>query len=101
MPVIIRSFRRICLRSGGVAFCSKLSTGLAPFVAGHIHSDPYDTEAGQMIEVTDVDLASMIHNIVAELALKLEERQMTVGVNVDKLVLQGNSSLLYSIFPLI
>lgn len=57
------------------------------------------TEAGQMIEVTDVDLASMIHNIVAELALKLEERQMTVGVNVpDKLVLQGNSSLLYSIF---
>lgn len=57
------------------------------------------TEAGQMIEVADVDLASMIHNIVAELALKLEERQMTVGVNVpDKLVLQGNSSLLYSIF---
>ena len=57
------------------------------------------TEAGQMIEVTDVDLASMIHNIVAELALKLEEKQMTVGINVpDKLVLQGNSSLLYSIF---
>ena len=57
------------------------------------------TEAGQMIEVTDVDLSSMIHNIVAELALKLEEKQMTVGINVpDKLVLQGNSSLLYSIF---
>ena len=35
-------------------------------VAGHIHSDRM-TEAGQMIEVTDVDLASMIHNIVAEL----------------------------------
>ena len=53
------------------------------------------TEAGQMIEVTDVDLSSMIHNIVAELALKLEEKQMTVGINVpDKLVLQGNYSLL-------
>ena len=57
------------------------------------------TEAGHMIEVADVDLSPMIHNIVAELALKLEEREMTVDVNVpDKLVIQGNSSLLYSIF---
>ena len=57
------------------------------------------TEAAQMIEVTDVDLASMIRNMVAELALKLEGKQMTVGISVpDKLVVQGNSSLLYSIF---
>ena len=57
------------------------------------------TEAGQMIDVADVDVAPMIRNIVAELALNLEERQMTVDVNVPKkMVVQGNSSLLYSIF---
>ncbi len=57
------------------------------------------TEAGQMIDVSDVDIAPMIHNIVTELALKLEERQMSVDVNVPKkMIIQGNSSLLYSIF---
>ncbi len=57
------------------------------------------TEAGQMIEVADVDLAAIIHNIVAELALKLEEKDMTVSVDISgPLVIQGNSSLLYSIF---
>lgn len=57
------------------------------------------TEAGHMIEVSSVDLSPMIRNIVNELALKLEERKMTVDVNVpEKLVIQGNSSLLYSIF---
>ena len=58
------------------------------------------TEAGQMIEVTDVDLAFMIHNIVAELALKLEEKQMTVGINVpDKLVLQREFFFVVLHFP--
>lgn len=57
------------------------------------------TEAGQMIDVSEVDIASMIHNIATELALKLEEKQMTVDVNVPKkMIIQGNSSLLYSIF---
>lgn len=57
------------------------------------------TEAGQMIDVSEVDIAPMIHNIATELALKLEEKQMTVDVNVPKkMIIQGNSSLLYSIF---
>ncbi len=57
------------------------------------------TEAGQMIEVTDVELSAMIYNIVSELTLKLEEKSMTVSVNIpEPLTIQGNSSLLYSIF---
>lgn len=57
------------------------------------------TEAGNMIDVTDVELTSMIHNIATDLTLKLEEKKMNVSINIpEKMTIQGNSSLLYSIF---
>lgn len=57
------------------------------------------TEAGQMQEITDVDLRQLIGNIVADLSLKTEERHITVEQNLpDTMRIQGNSSLLDSIF---
>ena len=57
------------------------------------------TEASRMIDTAPLDLAPVIHGIVTELSLKLEEKHMTVAVNIPtKMPIQGNSSLLYSIF---
>lgn len=56
-------------------------------------------EASSLIDVELLDLSKIIHNIVAELALPLEEKQMTVTCSFpDNMMIDGNYSLLYSIF---
>lgn len=56
-------------------------------------------EAPGMIETEAVNLTAMMHNILNEVAMDLEERQITSKNMLPKdLIIQGNSSLLYSIF---
>lgn len=56
-------------------------------------------EASSLIDVELLDLSQIIRNIVAELALPLEEKQMTVTCSIpDNMMIDGNYSLLYSIF---
>lgn len=56
-------------------------------------------EASSLIDVELLDLSQIIRNIVAELALPLEEKQMTVTCSFpDNMMIDGNYSLLYSIF---
>ena len=56
-------------------------------------------EASSLIDVELLDLSQIIRNIVAELALPLEEKQMTVHCSFpDNMMIDGNFSLLYSIF---
>lgn len=56
-------------------------------------------EAANMIDMERVDISLLVGNIINEVALELEERQITV-VNALKRSIQirGNYSLLYSIF---
>ncbi len=56
-------------------------------------------EAAHMIEMERVDISLLVANIINEVALDLEEKQMTV-VNAlkPKIQLRGNYSLIYSIF---
>lgn len=56
-------------------------------------------EAPNMIESEPVDLTSIMQNILNEVALELEEKQITANnLLPEGLTVQGNSSLLYSIF---
>lgn len=56
-------------------------------------------EASSLIDVELLDLSQIIRNIVSELALPLEEKQMTVTCSFpDNMMIDGNFSLLYSIF---
>ena len=56
-------------------------------------------EAPYLIDMERVDLGMMVNNIVGEVALELEEKQITlVNTLRPHLLLQGNPSLLYSIF---
>lgn len=57
------------------------------------------TEAGHLVEVENVELSSLIHSVISDLTLSLEKKDMTVMVNIpEKMTIEGNSSLLYSIF---
>ena len=52
-----------------------------------------------MIEMEHVDLSLMVANIINEVALELEQKQITVVNSVKKgIQIKGNYSLLYSIF---
>lgn len=56
-------------------------------------------EAPNMIETEPVDITAMMRNILNEVTLELEEKQITAcNLLPEKLTVQGNSSLLYSIF---
>ena len=56
-------------------------------------------EAPNMTEKESVNLHQMVHNIFSEVALQLEEKQIkTQNLLPDNLSIQGNPSLLYSIF---
>ncbi|MDY3268471.1 MAG: ATP-binding protein [Phocaeicola sp.] len=56
-------------------------------------------EAPDMVERENVDLSKIVNNIINEVALSLEEKDIRV-INLipDKLIVNGNHSLLYSIF---
>lgn len=57
------------------------------------------TDAADMIDIEEVDLAPLIENIGKELALNFEERHMNLILTLpDKMEIEGNASLLYSIF---
>ena len=52
-----------------------------------------------MIETEPVNLTTMMRNILNEVTLELEEKQITAhNMLPEGLTIQGNSSLLYSIF---
>lgn len=56
-------------------------------------------EAPSMIETETIHLSTMMQNILNEVALDLEEKQITAhNLLSEKVTLQGNASLLYSIF---
>ena len=56
-------------------------------------------EAPNMIETEPVNLTIMMRNILNEVTLELEEKQITAhNMLPEGLTVQGNSSLLYSIF---
>lgn len=56
-------------------------------------------EAPNMSEKETVNLSMMLQNIFSEVALQLEEKQITAkNLISERLTIQGNSSLLYSIF---
>lgn len=56
-------------------------------------------EAANMIDMEKVDISLLVTNIVNEVSLELEERQITVINSLKKDIhIRGNYSLLYSIF---
>lgn len=56
-------------------------------------------EAPEMVEKEAVNISRLVDNILNEVALNLEEKQIHVNNNLPAdLVLKGNNSLLYSIF---
>lgn len=56
-------------------------------------------EAPEMIDMEKVDISSMMRNIFNEVALELEEKQITaINLLPEDLQVRGNSSLIYSIF---
>ena len=56
-------------------------------------------EAANMIDMEKVDISLLVANIVNEVSLELEEKQITVVNSLQpKIQLRGNHSLLYSIF---
>lgn len=56
-------------------------------------------EASSLIDVEPQNLSLIIKNIVTELSLPLEDKQMTVSCSFpDSMIIDGNYSLLYSIF---
>lgn len=56
-------------------------------------------EAANMIDMERVDISLLVANIINEVALELEEKQITVVNSLrPKIQLRGNYSLLYSIF---
>ena len=54
-------------------------------------------EAASMIDMERIDISVLVGNIINEVSLELDEKHITV-VNSLKKSIQGNSSLLYSIF---
>lgn len=56
-------------------------------------------EAPDMAEKENIELSLMMQNILEEVALQLEEKQITAhNILPDSLVINGNPSMIYSIF---
>lgn len=56
-------------------------------------------EAPDMAEKENIELSLMMQNILEEVALQLEEKQITAhNIIPDSLVIHGNPSMIYSIF---
>ncbi|TWV12314.1 two-component sensor histidine kinase [Bacteroidaceae bacterium HV4-6-C5C] len=56
-------------------------------------------EAANMIDMEKVDISSIVHNIINEVSLELEEKRIKVYNLLNAgITLRGNYSLLYSIF---
>ena len=56
-------------------------------------------EAANMIDMEKVDISLLVNNIVNEVSLELDEKQVTVVNSLKKEIqIRGNYSLLYSIF---
>ncbi|WP_321424103.1 ATP-binding protein [uncultured Bacteroides sp.] len=56
-------------------------------------------EASNMIDMEKVDIHSLVRNIINEVSLELEEKNITVHNLLNKeLPIRGNASLIYSIF---
>ena len=56
-------------------------------------------EAANMIDMEKVDISVLVNNIVNEVSLELDEKQVTVVNSLKKEIqIRGNYSLLYSIF---
>ena len=56
-------------------------------------------DAPEMMEYVEVDISQMVKNIIEETALDLHKHHMTFVNNLPKdVVIQGNQSLLYSVF---
>lgn len=56
-------------------------------------------EAADMIDMEKVDITATVRNIINEVSLELEEKQITVANELNKeIMLRGNSLLIYSIF---
>ncbi len=56
-------------------------------------------EASQLFEQQTVAVAEVVHNIVHELQDELDEHSITTRISIDsKVKIQGNASLVYSIF---
>ncbi|HLO58570.1 MAG TPA: ATP-binding protein [Bacteroidales bacterium] len=56
-------------------------------------------EAGSLYQIEDVDLSTLVSDIVAEMQLRLEGKNIRTVINMpENMHLQGNGGLLYSIF---
>ena len=56
-------------------------------------------EAPNMTDKEPINLSQLIQNMLNEVALQLEEKQITVrNLLPDELIIQGNQSMIYSIF---
>ncbi|MDR0419653.1 MAG: two-component sensor histidine kinase [Prevotellaceae bacterium] len=56
-------------------------------------------EASEMFELQDVHVTDVVNNIVDELSGELEQKSISTRVDIDSSVkIQGNTSLVYSIF---
>ena len=56
-------------------------------------------EAANMIDMERIDISLLVGNIINEVSLELEEKQITVVNSLKKSIqIKGNYSLLYSIF---
>ena len=56
-------------------------------------------EAANMIDLEKIDISTIVRNIINEVSLELEERQIKVfNLLSNPIIIKGNYSLLYSIF---
>lgn len=56
-------------------------------------------EAADMMEMETIDISILVQSIINEVALELEEKNITVNNNLkEKIQIRGNHSLIYSIF---
>ena len=56
-------------------------------------------EAPQLIDTEMLNLSQLVRNLLNEVALELEQKQITcINLLPDQLILEGNASLIYSIF---
>jgi Signal transduction histidine kinase len=56
-------------------------------------------EAPDMVELEKLDVSTIVSNIINELALELEKKNITIINNLKKRIeIRGNNSLIYSIF---
>lgn len=56
-------------------------------------------EAGNLYHLEEVNLGELIRDVAGEIKTKLEEQDIQLDLNIpEKLIMEGNSGLLYSIF---